>query len=100
MRPEILSAAGSAGGVYPPRAPPQTPAPVEAPVGAPRAAAGDRHDYIFNSLCVRPSAGPNTGGVDEASPDPSILSCRARQGVRQSLFRRREGIFRLGGDDV
>src|SRR5260370_42145636 len=73
MRPEILSAAGSAGGVYPPRAPPQTPAPVEAPVGAPRAAAGDRHDYIFNSLCVRPSAGPNTGSVDEASPDPSVF---------------------------
>ncbi len=66
-------AAGLAGGVFNAVAVAQTADTVEAHVAAAKAAAGDHHDYIFNSLCVRPSAGPNTGGVDEASPDPSVF---------------------------
>jgi hypothetical protein len=55
-------AAGLAGGVFNAAAVAQTADTVEAHVAAAKAAAGDRHDYIFDSLCMRPSAGPNTGG--------------------------------------
>ena len=69
----MFFAAGLAGGVFNAAAVAQTADTDEAHVAAAKAAAGDRHDYIFDSLCVRPSAGPNTGGVDEASPDPSVF---------------------------
>ena len=46
-------AAGLAGGVFNAPAIVQTADTVEAHVAAAKAAAGDRHDYIFNSLCVR-----------------------------------------------
>jgi len=52
-------------------------------VAAAKAAAVDRHDYIFNSLCVRPSAGPNTGSVDEASPDPSVFQAEPVVGEKE-----------------
>jgi len=66
-------AAGVAGGMFSAPAVAQTADTVEAHVAAAKAAAGDRHSYIFNSLCIRPAAGPNTGGADEASPTPSVF---------------------------
>src|SRR5260370_38081723 len=72
MSPRFV-AGGPGGGVFKGRAMAKTAALGGGHVAAARAGAGDRHDYIFNSLCVRPSAGPNAGSVDEASPDPSVF---------------------------
>jgi len=68
-----LVAAGLAGGLLNAAATAQTADTVEAHIAAARAAAGEHHPYIFNSLCVNPSAGPNTGGADAAAPDPSVF---------------------------
>jgi metallo-beta-lactamase class B len=51
----------------------QTADTVEAHIAAAKAAAGEQHAYIFNSLCIRPAAGPNSGSADEAAPDPSVF---------------------------
>src|SRR5262249_52092965 len=66
-------AAGVAGGMFSAPAVAPTADPRAAPAAAPRPPAGDRHSYIFDSLCIRPAAGPNTGGADEASPTPSVF---------------------------
>ncbi len=69
----MLAVAAVAGGLFSTAAVAQTADTAEAHVTAAKAAAGDQHTYTFESLCVRPSAGPNTGGADEASPDPSVF---------------------------
>jgi metallo-beta-lactamase class B len=51
----------------------QTADTVEAHIAAAKAAAGEHHAYIFNSLCMKPAAGPNASAVDEASPDPAVF---------------------------
>ena len=45
---------------------------VEAHIAAAKAAAGDHHPNIFNSLCMSPSAGPNPGTAPPPSPDRSV----------------------------
>jgi metallo-beta-lactamase class B len=45
---------------------------VEAHIAAAKAAAGDHHPNIFNSLCMSPSAGPNPGTAAPPSPDRSV----------------------------
>jgi metallo-beta-lactamase class B len=49
----------------------QTAGTIEAHIAAAKAAAGDRHPYLFNSLCMSPSAGPNPGTAAPPSPDRS-----------------------------
>jgi metallo-beta-lactamase class B len=69
----MLVVAGLAGGISSAPAVAQTPDTAEAHIAAAKAAAGENHPYIFNSLCVTPAAGPNTSGTDEAAPDPSVF---------------------------
>src|ERR1700730_5404183 len=68
-----LVAAGLAGGLFNSPAVAQTADTIEAHIAAAKVAAGEQHPYIFDSLCMRPAAGPNTGGADEASPDLSVF---------------------------
>ena len=68
-----LVAAGLVGGLFNAPATAQTADTVVAHIAAAKAAAGEHHPYIFESLCMRPAAGPNTGGVDEASPDLAVF---------------------------
>jgi metallo-beta-lactamase class B len=53
----------------------QTADTVEAHVAAAKAAAGDRHTFIFQSLCVTPAAGP-VGGTTPPPP-PELASYHA-----------------------
>jgi metallo-beta-lactamase class B len=41
----------------------------EAHIAAARAAAGEYHPYLFKSLCMMPSAGPNTGTAPPRAPE-------------------------------
>jgi metallo-beta-lactamase class B len=50
----------------------QTAGAIEAHIAAAKAAAGDHHPYLFNSLCMSPSSGPNSGTAAPPSPDRSI----------------------------
>ena len=68
-----LAAAGLAGGFFNAPAAAQTADTIEAHIAAAKAAAGEQHAYILNGLCMRPAAGPNTGGADEAVPDVSVF---------------------------
>jgi metallo-beta-lactamase class B len=68
-----LVAAGLAGGFFNAPAAAQTADTIEAHIAAAKAAAGEQHAYILNGLCMRPAAGPNTGGADEAVPDVSVF---------------------------
>jgi metallo-beta-lactamase class B len=50
----------------------QTAGTVEAHIAAAKAAAGEHHPYLFNGLCMSPSAGPNPGTAAPPSPDRSV----------------------------
>jgi metallo-beta-lactamase class B len=50
----------------------QTAGTVEAHIAVAKAAAGEHHPYLFNSLCMSPSAGPNPGTAAPPSPDRSV----------------------------
>jgi metallo-beta-lactamase class B len=68
-----LAAAGLVGGFLYAPAVAQTADTVEAHIAAAKAAGGEQHPYIFNSLCMKPAEGPNTGGGNEAAPAPSVF---------------------------
>jgi len=51
----------------------QTAGTVEAHIAAAKAAAGNDHPNIFNSLCMSPSAGPNTSTAAPPSPERSAF---------------------------
>jgi metallo-beta-lactamase class B len=68
-----LVAAGLVGGLSNAPAIAQTADTVEAHIAAAKAAAGEHHPYIFDSLCMKPAAGPNAAAADEASPDPAVF---------------------------
>ena len=68
-----LVAAGLVGGWLNAPAAAQTADTAEAHIAAAKAAAGEHHPYIFDSLCMKPAAGPNSGGADEAAPDLSVF---------------------------
>jgi metallo-beta-lactamase class B len=68
-----LAAVCLAGGFFNAPTVAQTADTVEARIAAAKAAAGEQHTYIFNSLCMNPAAGPNTGAADEAAPDVSVF---------------------------
>jgi metallo-beta-lactamase class B len=68
-----LVVAGLAAGLLNAPAAAQTADTIEGHIAAAKAAAGEHHPYIFDSLCMRPAAGPNAAPADEASPDPAVF---------------------------
>jgi len=68
-----LAAAGLVASLVSAAAVAQASETVDAHVAAAKAAAGEDHGYIFNSLCVAPADGPAAGAVDAAAPDPAVF---------------------------
>jgi metallo-beta-lactamase class B len=78
MKRYVLATLGLIAGIGPFGAVPsiaQTADTVEAHIAAAKAAAGDRHTFIFQSLCVTPAGGPVAGTTPP--PPPELASYHA-----------------------
>ena len=68
---------------------------VESHLAMAKVAADDDNQRLYRALCEQPAAGPNTGGP-RSDPERSTWHVEPMK----SLLRRREGIFRLGGEHI